>query len=112
MSLLTRPAGRRSKFVVLALLVLVAGALASQAGKLEDVQSADAASSLPRGAESREVARLLGQYPSGEVSPAVTVFRPRRGAERRRPPANRALAHAAERRSRSLRRADAARAHR
>jgi RND superfamily putative drug exporter len=74
-SLLTLPAGRRSKFLVLAVLVLLAGALASQAGKLEDAQSTDPAAALPRGADSREVARLIDAYPSGQASPAVTVLR-------------------------------------
>jgi RND superfamily putative drug exporter len=73
--MLTLPAGRRSKFLVLAVLVLVAGALASQAGKLEDAQSTDPAAALPRGAESLEVARAIDAYPSGQASPAVTVVR-------------------------------------
>jgi RND superfamily putative drug exporter len=60
---------------VLALLVLLGGALASQAGSWRAPQTADPAAALPRGADSQRVARSSGAYPSGRSTPAVTVLR-------------------------------------
>ena len=66
--------GRRSKFVVLVAFVLLAGALASQSGKLSDVTSSDLAATLPDGAESLQVVRATEQL-GDQVTPAIAVYR-------------------------------------
>jgi RND superfamily putative drug exporter len=71
--LLFLPAGRRSRFVVALLAVLVAGGLSSQAGKLEQVQKSDLAEFLPGDAESVKALEATRAFPSGDVSPAVVV---------------------------------------
>jgi RND superfamily putative drug exporter len=63
--------GRRSKYVVVALVLLVAGVLASQAGKV--VLTSDPAVLLPEGAESVRALRAIERFPSGDVTPAVVV---------------------------------------
>ncbi len=50
--LLLLSTGRRSKFLVALLGILFAAGLASQSGKLEQVQKSDTADFLPGGAES------------------------------------------------------------
>lgn len=65
--------GRRSKFVVALLLILFAGALASQSGKLEEVQKSDTAEFLPGNAESVLALQQSREFPSGQTSPAVVV---------------------------------------
>ncbi|HEU4451036.1 MAG TPA: MMPL family transporter [Gaiellaceae bacterium] len=64
-------AGRRSKWVVAVVAVLVAGALSSVAGKVE--LTSDPAVLLPDGAESVEALRAIERFPSGDVTPAVVV---------------------------------------
>lgn len=65
--------GRRSKFLVTFLCILIAGGLASQSGKLEEVQKSDTADFLPGEAESVAALEAARQFPSGDVSPAVVV---------------------------------------
>jgi len=65
--------GRRSKFLVAILFVLLAGGLASQSGKLEEVQKSDTADFLPGDAESVAALELARRFPSGDVSPAIVV---------------------------------------
>jgi RND superfamily putative drug exporter len=63
--------GRRSKYLVVLLALLVAGGLASQAGKV--VLTSDPAVLLPDGAESVRALRAIERFPSGDVTPAVLV---------------------------------------
>ncbi|MBE2319315.1 MMPL family transporter [Solirubrobacter sp. CPCC 204708] len=74
MRLLLISAGRRSRFVVAVLAVLIAGGLSSQAGKLEEVQKSDLAEFLPGDAESVQALQAARAFPSGDVSPAVVVI--------------------------------------
>lgn len=66
--------GRRSKFLVAIVFVLLAGGLSSQSGKLEEVQKSDTADFLPGGAESVAALEAARRFPSGDVSPAVVVI--------------------------------------
>jgi len=63
--------GRRSKYLIIVLVLLVAGGLASQAGKV--VLTSDPAVLLPDGAESVRALRAIERFPSGDVTPAVIV---------------------------------------
>jgi RND superfamily putative drug exporter len=72
--LLTVPAGRTAKFVVLGVMLLFAMAAGSLAGKFEDAQENETSSFLPAGAESVQVVEAVKQFPSGEVANAVTVI--------------------------------------
>jgi len=72
--LLLLPTGRRTRFVVALLAVLVAGGLSSQAGKLEQVQNSDLSAFLPGDAESVAALQATRGFPSGDVSPAVVVI--------------------------------------
>ncbi|HEX2293087.1 MAG TPA: MMPL family transporter, partial [Gaiellaceae bacterium] len=67
--------GRRSKFVVLGLWVVLVVALGPFAGRFEGAQRNEPSSFLPEGAESVEVLNAAEGFPSGEVTPAVAVFR-------------------------------------
>lgn len=67
--------GRRSKFFVLALWVVLVVALGPFAGRFEGAQRNEPSSFLPEGAESVEVLNASSGFPSGEVTPAVAVFR-------------------------------------
>jgi len=71
--------GRRSRFLVALLFILVAGGLSSQAGKLEEVQKSDLAEFLPGEAESVEALNAAREFPSGQVSPAVVVIEREQG---------------------------------
>jgi RND superfamily putative drug exporter len=73
MSLLLACAGRRAKFAVAIVFVLLAGGLSSQAGKLEEVQKSDTADFLPGEAESVAALEQSRRFPSGDVTPAVVV---------------------------------------
>ena len=68
-------AGRRSKFLVLGAWVLLVVALGPFAGRFEQAQRNEPSSFLPEGAESVEVLEAAAGFPSGEVTPAVAVFR-------------------------------------
>jgi len=63
--------GRRSKYLVVLVVLLVAGGLASQAGKV--VLTSDPAVLLPDGAESVRALRVIERFPSGDVTPGVIV---------------------------------------
>ena len=67
-------AGRRSVPVLGAWVVLVV-ALGPFAGRFEQAQRNEPSSFLPEGAESVEVLEAAAGFPSGEVTPAVAVFR-------------------------------------
>ena len=72
--MLTLPAGRRSKYVVLIIAVLFFGGLASQSGKFEGVQKNESSSWLPGDAESLKALETVQKLPGGELAPAVIVF--------------------------------------
>ena len=68
------PAGRLTKWLVLAAwvaLVVIVGPLGS---RLTDIQENDAVQFLPRGAESTRVADLQEKFANGEDPPAVVVY--------------------------------------
>ncbi|MEV0667456.1 MMPL family transporter [Actinomadura luteofluorescens] len=67
-------AGRRTKWAVLALWVVLLGALGPLAGKLGDVEKNDAASWLPAGAESTRVVELEERFRKDETMLAVIVY--------------------------------------
>jgi RND superfamily putative drug exporter len=69
--------GRRSKYLVVLLVLVVAGGLASQAGKV--VLTSDPAVLLPDGAESVRALRAIERFPSGDVVAAVIVATRRAG---------------------------------
>ena len=71
--------GRRRRFVVVGVWVLAAAALGPLAGRFEQAQQNDPATFLPGGAESVKVLEAAKGFPSGEQTPAVAVFRDRRG---------------------------------
>ena len=66
--------GRRSKFLVAILFILVAGGLSSQSGKLAEVQKSDTADFLPGGAESVQALEAAREFPSGQTAPAVVII--------------------------------------
>src|SRR4051812_15108909 len=72
--LLTPPAGRTAKWIVLIVVVLIYGGLASQAGKLEGAQKNESSSWLPGDAESVKALEAVQNLPGGELAPAVIVF--------------------------------------
>jgi RND superfamily putative drug exporter len=67
-------AGRRTKWVVLVVMLVIAAGLASQAGKFEQAQKNETTSFLPGGAESVKVFDLDKQFNRGDVAPVVIVF--------------------------------------
>src|SRR3954447_17011451 len=77
--MLTLPAGRTAKWLVLIVVVLVYGALASQAGKLEGAQKNESSSCLPADAESVKALDAVRTFPGGELAPAVVVYERRGG---------------------------------
>ncbi|MCX4672969.1 MMPL family transporter [Streptomyces sp. NBC_01381] len=68
------PAGRRSKWLVLAAWLILAVALGPLAGKLGDVEDSSANAFLPRGAESAQVNTELEKLRTDPVMPAVVVY--------------------------------------
>src|SRR5215213_1343973 len=72
--LLTLPAQRRPKFVVLIAVLLLAAGLGSQSGKFEDAQDNETVEWLPGDAESVKALKAIERFPDGEISPAVTVI--------------------------------------
>jgi putative drug exporter of the RND superfamily len=68
--------GRRSKFAVIGIWVLLAMLLAGPASKLQDATEDDFASFLPADAESTEVQELLKErFPGGETATGLIVYR-------------------------------------
>ncbi len=66
-------AGRRGKWVVLAVWLIVLAAAGPLGGRFESVQTNEQRARLPNGTESLRVADLSRQFPSGERTPAVVV---------------------------------------
>jgi RND superfamily putative drug exporter len=66
--------GRRAKWVVLVVMLVIAGGLASQAGKFDRAQKNETTSFLPGGAESVKVFELNKRFDHGDVAAAVIVF--------------------------------------
>src|ERR1044071_9872361 len=77
--MLTLPAGRTAKWVVLVIVLVIYGALASQAGKLEGAQKNECSSFLPADAESVKALDAVERFPGGELAPAVIVYERRGG---------------------------------
>src|SRR3954447_22991633 len=68
--------GRRSKFAVIVAWIVLLAVMAPLAAKVRDVTSDDFASFLPPNAESTQVQKLLKeQFPSGETSSGLIVYR-------------------------------------
>ena len=68
------PAGRRSKWAVLGVWIVIFIAIGPLAGKFEDAQENDPADYLPANAESVKAIDELEEFPSGDISEAITVF--------------------------------------
>jgi RND superfamily putative drug exporter len=66
--------GRRSKFLVLALWLLLAAALGPAAGKFESAQQNEPSSFLPGDAESVRVLDASDGFASGQATPAIVVY--------------------------------------
>jgi putative drug exporter of the RND superfamily len=73
-SLAQLPGGRRSKFAVIAIWLVVLIAVGPLAGKFEDAQENDPADYLPANAESVKTLDRLDGFPSDDVADAITVF--------------------------------------
>src|SRR4051794_22619843 len=87
MNVFTVPAGRRTKWVVFLVTLLVFGGFASQAGKFEQAQKNETSSFLPGSAESVKALDQIKRFPGGEQAPAVIVYERRSGltaADKRR----------------------------
>lgn len=68
------PSGRRGKWVTLVLWLVIMGATAGAAARLESVQSTDPAASRPSDAQSALVAQALEDFPGGDAIPAVIAY--------------------------------------
>jgi RND superfamily putative drug exporter len=68
------PAGRRTRFAVVGVWLLVLVAVGPLAGKFGDAQENDPADYLPAKAESVKAIDVLEAFPSGDISDAITVF--------------------------------------
>src|SRR5687768_12891199 len=66
--------GRRAKWAVLAIWVVLLAALGPLAGKLGDVEENDAAAWLPSNAESTQVVELQERFRKDETMLAVIVY--------------------------------------
>ncbi len=69
------PASRRGKWVALGVWILLLVVSAPFAARFESAQENRPSSFLPGGAESVETLQLTEEFPSGEVSPAIIVYR-------------------------------------
>ena len=68
-------AGRRTKWVVLGLWVLLLAALAPLGSKLVDETQDDTASFLPESAESTEVVKILDEeFSAGETTQGLLIY--------------------------------------
>src|ERR1700754_2831144 len=72
--LLTFPAQRTGKFIVLIAALVVVAALSPLSGKFEDAQDNETVEWLPGDAESVKALKAIERFPDGEISPAVTVI--------------------------------------
>jgi putative drug exporter of the RND superfamily len=70
----TLPAGRRAKWWVFGITLVVFLGFASQAGKFEDAQKNETSSFLPGTAESVKALKAIERFPGGELAPAVIVY--------------------------------------
>jgi RND superfamily putative drug exporter len=68
------PGGRRAKFAVIAVWLVVLVAIGPLAGKFEDAQENDPADYLPGNAESVKTIDRLDGFPSDDEADAITVF--------------------------------------
>ena len=68
------PGGRRTKFAVVGIWVLIALAIGPLSGKFEDAQKNDPVDYLPGSAESVKALQELENFPSGDDADAITVF--------------------------------------
>src|SRR5262245_13204989 len=68
------PAGRISKYVVVAFWLIVLFAAAPLAGKLTGAEKNDSSAWAPGSAESTKVLNLSGAFQSPDVFPAVVVY--------------------------------------
>ncbi len=68
------PAGQRSKWIILAVWLILLIGVAPLAGRLQSVEENDSAAFLPDDAESLEVALLEEEFQRGDKSPAVVVY--------------------------------------
>src|SRR5438270_6597847 len=72
--LLAFPAGRRTKWLVLAGGLLVLVVAGSFAGKFDSVQKNEPVSYLPGKAESVKALKQVEKFPSGQTLQAIVVF--------------------------------------
>ena len=72
--LLSFPASRRRKWVVLGLWLALLAGTAPLGARFESAQENEPASFLPGGAESLEALQLAEEFPAGDQVPAVIVF--------------------------------------
>jgi len=68
------PAGRRTKWLVLAVWLALAAGAVPLAGKVSQVVANSATVELPRGAEATEVTGMADRFPDGAVVPGVVVY--------------------------------------
>jgi putative drug exporter of the RND superfamily len=68
------PAGRRTKWLVLVIWIIIMAVVSPFADRLASVEQNDLAQWLPDGAESLEVHRLQQQFPGGDALPAVVLY--------------------------------------
>jgi RND superfamily putative drug exporter len=73
-SLAELPGGRRTKFAVIVVWLLVLVAIGPLSGKFEDAQENDPADYLPANAESVKTLDRLDGFPSDDEADAITVF--------------------------------------
>ncbi len=73
-SLAQLPGGRRAKFALIAVWLVVLVAIGPLAGKFEDAQENDPADYLPANAESVKTLNQLDGFPSDDEADAITVF--------------------------------------
>ncbi len=73
--LIVLPAGRRAKFVVLGIWLVVLAAAGPVAGKLESAEKNEPASFLPGKAESVRALDTIKRYERGTQTPAIVVYR-------------------------------------
>ena len=75
--------GRRTKFLVPVLWLLLVAVMAPLGGKLQDEVTDDTESFLPESAESTEVVRLLGdRFENGQTANAIVIYRREGGLTR------------------------------